>query len=97
MCTDLCWGVVGVSLQAHGWRLYSPLRSKRKLLQAPGSLLPYSPLNVVYNDRMCILFRARKLAIRYKNHTLVDLTERAFGPEAQVDTKGSLCSKDKAT
>ncbi|XP_041945996.1 ATPase H+ transporting accessory protein 1 like a [Alosa alosa] len=84
-------------LQPYGWWLYSPLHTKRKLLQAPGSILPYSPLNVVYNGKMCILFRARKLAIRYKNSTLVDLTERAFGPEAQVDTKGSFCSKDKAT
>ncbi|XP_028855246.1 ATPase H+ transporting accessory protein 1 like a [Denticeps clupeoides] len=84
-------------LQPYGWQLHSPLRTKRKLLQAPGSILPYSPLNVAYNGKICILFRARKLAVRYKNHTLVDLTERAFGPEAHVDTKGSSCSKDKAT
>ncbi|KAL2091654.1 hypothetical protein ACEWY4_013917 [Coilia grayii] len=77
-------------------QLYSPHGPKRKLLQAPSPILPYAPLTVVYNGKTCILFRARKLAIRYRNHTLVDLTERAFGPEAQVDTKGSVCSKDKA-
>lgn len=62
-----------------------------------GGIMPYSPLNVVYNGKTCILFRARKLAIRYRNHTLVDLTQRVFGPDAIVDTRGSFCSKDKAT
>ncbi|KAK1799684.1 hypothetical protein P4O66_006223, partial [Electrophorus voltai] len=83
-------------LQAHEWEPESAPRSRRKLLQYAG-IMPYSPLNVVYNGKTCILFRARKLAIRYRNHTLVDLTERAFGPDATVDTKGSFCSKDKAT
>ncbi|CAB1314577.1 unnamed protein product, partial [Coregonus sp. 'balchen'] len=77
-------------------RLDSPHRTKRRLLQT-SSTLPYSPLSVVYNGKTCILFRARKLAIRFRNSTLVDLTEKAFGPDAPVDTKGSMCSKDKAT
>nr|XP_055040063.1 ATPase H+ transporting accessory protein 1 like a [Misgurnus anguillicaudatus] len=81
------------SLQPYGWHLHAP--SHRKLLQTPGALL-YSPLSVVHNGKTCILFRARKLAIRYKNHSLVDLTDRTFGPAATVDTKGSFCSKDKA-
>ncbi|KAF7693134.1 ATPase H+ transporting accessory protein 1 like a [Silurus meridionalis] len=79
-------------LQPHDWR---PQLSRRKLLQY-GGIMPYSPLNVVYNGKTCILFRARKLAIRYRNHTLVDLTQRVFGPDAIVDTRGSFCSKDKA-
>ncbi|XP_030634138.1 ATPase H+ transporting accessory protein 1 like a [Chanos chanos] len=83
-------------LQPYDWQLHSPPRTKRKLLQSTGTM-PYSTLNVAYNGKTCILFRARKLAIRYRNHTLVDLTERAFGPAATVDTKGSVCSKDKAT
>uniref|UniRef100_A0A8C2KNM5 ATPase H+ transporting accessory protein 1 like a n=1 Tax=Cyprinus carpio TaxID=7962 RepID=A0A8C2KNM5_CYPCA len=58
-------------------------------------MLLYSPLSVSYNGKTCILFRARKLAIRYRNHSLVDLTERTFSPDASVDTKGSFCSKDK--
>ncbi|RXN10204.1 V-type proton ATPase subunit S1 [Labeo rohita] len=81
------------ALQPYRWQLHSPPR--RKLLQSPG-LLPYSPLSVSYNGKTCILFRARKLAIRYRNHSLVDLTERTFSPDAPVDTKGSFCSKDKA-
>ncbi|KAJ8259890.1 hypothetical protein GJAV_G00174610 [Gymnothorax javanicus] len=83
-------------LQPYGWQLHSPPRTRRKLLQSSSSL-PYSPMNVVYNGKTCILFRAKKLAIRYKNQTFVDLTEKVFGPNAPVDTKGSACSKDKAT
>ncbi|XP_059394120.1 V-type proton ATPase subunit S1-like protein [Carassius carassius] len=81
------------ALQAYAWPLHAPPR--RKLLQSRGMLL-YSPLSVSYNGKTCILFRARKLAIRYRNHSLVDLTERTFSPDAPVDTKGSFCSKDKA-
>ncbi|KAM4612814.1 ATPase H+ transporting accessory protein 1 like a [Polymixia lowei] len=51
---------------------------------------------VLSNGKPCILFRARKLAIRYQNHSLVDLTERAFSTEYPADTKGSVCSKNKA-
>ncbi|KAJ7998911.1 hypothetical protein DPEC_G00209880 [Dallia pectoralis] len=82
-------------LQPYRWQLDSPNRLKRRLLQTSNSLV-YSPLNVVYNGKTCILFRARKLAVRFTNSTIVDLTEKAFGPDAQVDTKGSTCSKDKA-
>ncbi|XP_018593076.2 V-type proton ATPase subunit S1-like [Scleropages formosus] len=88
---------LGRVLQPYAWHLPpSPSMTQRRLLQAAGST-PYSPLNVVQNGKICILFRAKKLAIRYKNHTIVDLTERAFGSSARVDTKGSTCSKDKAT
>ncbi|TRY92906.1 hypothetical protein DNTS_005719 [Danionella cerebrum] len=81
------------ALQPHRWRIDAPPR--RKLLQSPG-FLPYSPLSVTYNGKTCILFRARRLAIRHRNQSLVDLTEKTFGPDALVDTKGSFCSKDKA-
>ncbi|TSM44161.1 V-type proton ATPase subunit S1 [Bagarius yarrelli] len=84
------------ALQLRNWRPPSSQPSRRKLLQY-GGIMPYSPLNVVYNGKTCILFRVRKLAIRYRNHTLVDLTQRMFGPDALVDTRGSFCSKDKAT
>uniref|UniRef100_A0A3P9Q395 ATPase H+ transporting accessory protein 1 like b n=1 Tax=Poecilia reticulata TaxID=8081 RepID=A0A3P9Q395_POERE len=70
-------------------------RIKRKLLQ---SLMgPYGPLSVSYNGKPCILFKAKRLAIRYRNHTFIDLTERVFNPSLPVDTKGSICTKDKAT
>ncbi|XP_056157862.1 ATPase H+ transporting accessory protein 1 like a [Lampris incognitus] len=85
-------------LQPYGWPLlHSPETSRRKLLQTPGAAVPFSPLKVVSNGKPCILFRSRKLAIRYQNSSLVDLTERTFSAENPVDTKGSVCTKDKAT
>ncbi|MFT7804827.1 V-type proton ATPase subunit S1-like [Arapaima gigas] len=87
---------LGGVLQPYGWQQPPPLGTQRRLLQSTGST-PYSPLKVIHNGKICILFRAKKLDIRYKNHTVVDLTERAFGPSPRVDTKGSACGKDKAT
>ncbi|KAM6976611.1 ATPase H+ transporting accessory protein 1 like b [Aplochiton taeniatus] len=81
-------------LQPFGWHHGQP-NSNRRLLQ---SLLgPHGPLSVSYNGKTCILFKAKRLAIRYRNHTFVDLTERIFGPHSPVDTKGSICTKEKAT
>ncbi|XP_062842783.1 ATPase H+ transporting accessory protein 1 like a [Trichomycterus rosablanca] len=89
--------ILSQALQQNGWHSQmASLPSRRRLLQN-GEVRPYSPLNVVYNGKTCILFRARKMGIRYKNYTLVDLTERVFGLEPFVDTRGSFCSKDKAT
>lgn len=82
--------------QPYGWHLHAQPRTKRKLLQSTSSG-PYSPLTVAYNGKICILFKAKRLAIRYRNHTFLDLTERVFGPNASVETKGSVCSKEKAT
>jgi hypothetical protein len=87
------------SLQLHGWHLLNQHghgKGKRKLLQSPIHG-PYSPLSVAYNGKTCILFKAKRLAIRYQNRTFVDLTERTFGPNAPVDTKGSICTEEKAT
>uniref|UniRef100_A0A3Q3GTU6 ATPase H+ transporting accessory protein 1 like b n=1 Tax=Kryptolebias marmoratus TaxID=37003 RepID=A0A3Q3GTU6_KRYMA len=79
---------------AYGW-ITAPGCNKRKLLQ---SLMgPYGPLSVSYNGKPCILFKAKRLAIRYRNHTFIDLTEKVFSPNSPVDTKGSICTKDKAT
>ncbi|XP_017341919.1 ATPase H+ transporting accessory protein 1 like b isoform X2 [Ictalurus punctatus] len=83
-------------LQPYGWHLHTQPRTKRKLLQSTSSG-PYSPLSVAYNGKICILFKAKRLAIRYRNNTFLDLTERVFGPNASVDTKGSVCTKEKAT
>ncbi|XP_026097932.1 V-type proton ATPase subunit S1-like isoform X1 [Carassius auratus] len=82
--------------QPFGWHLHSQPRTKRKLLESTSSG-PYSPLTVAYNGKICILFKAKRLAIRYRNNTFLDLTERVFGSNAQVDTKGSVCTKEKAT
>jgi len=82
-------------LQPFKWHHPGMSLSKRKLLQ---SLMgPYGPLSVSYNGKTCILFKAKRLAIRYRNHTFIDLTERVFNPSSPVDTKGSICTKEKAT
>lgn len=82
-------------LQPFNWHHPGMSLSKRKLLQ---SLMgPYGPLSVSYNGKTCILFKAKRLAIRYRNHTFIDLTERVFNPNTPVDTKGSICNKEKAT
>lgn len=81
--------------QPFNWHHPGMSLSKRKLLQ---SLMgPYGPLSVSYNGKTCILFKAKRLAIRYRNHTFIDLTERVFNPNSPVDTKGSICTKEKAT
>ncbi|XP_068609143.1 ATPase H+ transporting accessory protein 1 like b [Brachionichthys hirsutus] len=82
-------------LQPFNWHQPGMSHSKRKLLQ---SLMgPYGPLSVSYNGKTCILFKAKRLAIRYKNHTFIDLTEKVFNSNSPVDTKGSICTKEKAT
>ncbi|KAM9829079.1 ATPase H+ transporting accessory protein 1 like b isoform 2-T2 [Syngnathus typhle] len=82
-------------LQPFKWHHAGISHSKRKLLQ---SLMgPYGPLSVSYNGKTCILFKAKRLAIRYRNHTFIDLTEKVFNPNSPVDTKGSVCTKEKAT
>ncbi|KAA8590994.1 hypothetical protein FQN60_001937 [Etheostoma spectabile] len=82
-------------LQPFNWHQPGMYHSKRKLLQ---SLIgPYGPLSVSYNGKTCILFKAKRLAIRYRNHTFIDLTERVFNTNSPVDTKGSICTKEKAT
>lgn len=84
-----------VGFQPFAWHQPGLSHSKRKLLQ---SLMgPYGPLSVSYNGKICILFKAKRLAIRYRNHTFIDLTERVFNPNTPVDTKGSICTKEKAT
>uniref|UniRef100_A0AAY4CNI0 ATPase H+ transporting accessory protein 1 like b n=1 Tax=Denticeps clupeoides TaxID=299321 RepID=A0AAY4CNI0_9TELE len=64
--------------QPHGWHLHVQPRTKRKLLQSSSSG-PYSPLAMAYNRKTCILFRAKRLAIRCRNETFLGLTDRVFG------------------
>ncbi|XP_077458490.1 V-type proton ATPase subunit S1-like protein isoform X2 [Stigmatopora argus] len=69
----------------------------RKLLQTAEAELPFPPLQVSSNGRPCVMFQARKLALRYERRKQVDLTERAFSPRKSVDTSQSLCRPDTAT
>ncbi|NWJ07602.1 VAS1L protein, partial [Crypturellus undulatus] len=56
----------------------------------------YSPLNVTVNSIPCILFWAKRIMIKFKNHTQLDLTEKTFGVHATVDFGDSNCSEDSA-
>ncbi|KAH1168949.1 hypothetical protein KIL84_013539 [Mauremys mutica] len=58
---------------------------------------PHSPVNVTVNGSPCILFWARRIMIKFKNHTQLDLTEKTFGVHATVDVGNSNCSEDSAT
>ncbi|XP_043370655.1 V-type proton ATPase subunit S1-like protein isoform X3 [Dermochelys coriacea] len=58
--------------------------------------LPHSPVNVTFNGSPCILFWARRIMIKFKNHTQLDLTEKTFGVHATVDVGDSNCSEDSA-
>ncbi|XP_035524111.1 V-type proton ATPase subunit S1-like [Morone saxatilis] len=78
-------------------RLQSPDVSRRKLLQMPGTALPFPPLKVLSNGEPCLLFQARKLSLRYDKQKQLDLTERTFSPQKPVDTSQSVCRQDKAT
>uniref|UniRef100_A0A3B5PPA5 V-type proton ATPase subunit S1-like protein n=1 Tax=Xiphophorus maculatus TaxID=8083 RepID=A0A3B5PPA5_XIPMA len=75
----------------------NPLAAQRKLLQAAGAALPFSPLKVLSSGEPCILFQARKLSLRFEKQRPVDLTELTFSPQKLVDTRESLCQQDKAT
>ncbi|XP_078139752.1 V-type proton ATPase subunit S1-like [Centroberyx gerrardi] len=83
-------------LQPYGWPpLHSPDRWRRKLLQTAGAAVPFPPLQVLSNGKPCILFRVRKLWIRYLSQKQLDLSRAASAPH--LDTRGSVCSKDRAT
>ncbi|XP_050572437.1 V-type proton ATPase subunit S1-like protein [Cygnus atratus] len=56
----------------------------------------YSPLNVTVNGTPCILFWAKRIMIKFENHTQLDLTEKTFGVHATVDVGDSNCSEDNA-
>ncbi|XP_019387256.1 PREDICTED: V-type proton ATPase subunit S1-like protein [Crocodylus porosus] len=57
----------------------------------------HSPVNVTINGIPCILFWAKRIMIKFKNHTQLDLTEKTFGIHATVDVGDSNCSEDSAT
>ncbi|KAG2470441.1 VAS1L protein, partial [Polypterus senegalus] len=74
---------------------HGPLRSRRGALPSR-TRASYTPLNVTVNGKSCILFWAKKLEIKLKDHTQLDLTGRIFGPNAKVNLKSSTCSEHKA-
>ncbi|KAK1345139.1 hypothetical protein QTO34_013847 [Cnephaeus nilssonii] len=55
-----------------------------------------SPVNVSMDGTPCILFWAKRITIKFKNQTWLDLTEEAFGQKATVDATNSNCSEESA-
>nr|XP_008260115.2 V-type proton ATPase subunit S1-like protein isoform X1 [Oryctolagus cuniculus]XP_008260116.2 V-type proton ATPase subunit S1-like protein isoform X1 [Oryctolagus cuniculus]XP_017200051.2 V-type proton ATPase subunit S1-like protein isoform X1 [Oryctolagus cuniculus]XP_051709586.1 V-type proton ATPase subunit S1-like protein isoform X1 [Oryctolagus cuniculus]XP_051709587.1 V-type proton ATPase subunit S1-like protein isoform X1 [Oryctolagus cuniculus]XP_051709588.1 V-type proton ATPase subu len=56
-----------------------------------------SPVNVSIDGIPCILFWARRITVKFKNQTWLDLAEEAFGQKAMVDIVNSNCSEESAT
>ncbi|XP_012577214.1 PREDICTED: V-type proton ATPase subunit S1-like protein [Condylura cristata] len=56
-----------------------------------------NPVNVSIDGIPCILFWAKRITIKFKNQTQLDLTEEAFGQKAIVDAGNSKCSEESAT
>ncbi|XP_069483676.1 V-type proton ATPase subunit S1-like protein [Ambystoma mexicanum] len=55
-----------------------------------------TPVNFTVDGRPCILFQARRIMIKFKNQSQLDLTDKTFGMDATVDVADSNCSKDLA-
>ncbi|XP_023556733.1 V-type proton ATPase subunit S1-like protein isoform X2 [Octodon degus] len=58
---------------------------------------PDGPIRVSRHGIPCILFWAKRITVTFENQTWLDLTERAFGQKATVDTDHSHCSEESAT
>nr|XP_012639829.1 V-type proton ATPase subunit S1-like protein isoform X1 [Microcebus murinus] len=56
----------------------------------------HSPVNVSMGGIPCILFWAKRITVKFKNQTWLDLTDEAFGQKATVDTSNSNCSEESA-
>ncbi|XP_053452119.1 V-type proton ATPase subunit S1-like protein [Nycticebus coucang] len=57
----------------------------------------HSPVNVSTDGIPCILFWAKRITIKFKNQTWLDLTDETFGRKATVDTSNSNCSEESAS
>lgn len=57
----------------------------------------HSPVNVSMDGVPCILFWAKRITIKFKNQTQLDLTDEAFGQKATVDAGNSNCREESAT
>ncbi|XP_045854802.1 V-type proton ATPase subunit S1-like protein [Meles meles] len=56
----------------------------------------HSPVNVSMDGVPCILFWAKRITIKFKNQTWLDLTDEAFGQKTTVDISNSNCSEESA-
>ncbi|KAM9103915.1 LOW QUALITY PROTEIN: V-type proton ATPase subunit S1 [Megaptera novaeangliae] len=56
----------------------------------------HSPVNVSVDGIPCILFWAKRITIKFKNQTWLDLTDEAIGQKAVVGAGNSNCSEGSA-
>ncbi|KAM4808786.1 uncharacterized protein WCC33_009221 isoform 2-T2 [Rhinophrynus dorsalis] len=61
------------------------------------NLHPHGPINVTANGKTCILFRVKRIMIKLKNQTALDLTDKNSHLYNTVDFAESNCSEDNAT
>nr|XP_031303444.1 V-type proton ATPase subunit S1-like protein isoform X2 [Camelus dromedarius] len=73
------------------------LSRQRHLEKEPWNAFSYyNPVNISMDGIPCILFWAKRITIKFKNQTWLDLTEEAFGQKATVDAGNSNCSEESA-
>nr|XP_037838099.1 V-type proton ATPase subunit S1-like protein isoform X4 [Chlorocebus sabaeus] len=56
----------------------------------------HGPVNVSIDGIPCILFWAKRITIKFKNQTWLDLTDEAFGQKVTVDLDNSNCTEESA-
>ncbi|XP_040275577.1 V-type proton ATPase subunit S1-like protein [Bufo bufo] len=60
-------------------------------------LPPQSTVNVTKNGQTCILFGVKRIIIRFKNQTQLDLTNTNFSLYDNVDVVDSNCNEENST
>ncbi|XP_073511125.1 V-type proton ATPase subunit S1-like protein [Phyllobates terribilis] len=61
------------------------------------SLPLHSTVNITKNGKTCILFGVKRIIIRFKNQTRLDLTNTNFSLSDNVDVEKSNCNEDNST
>ncbi|XP_017747716.1 PREDICTED: V-type proton ATPase subunit S1-like protein isoform X3 [Rhinopithecus bieti] len=56
----------------------------------------HGPVNVSIDGIPCILFWVKRITIKFKNQTWLDLTDEAFGQKVTVDPDNSNCTEESA-
>ncbi|XP_063468899.1 V-type proton ATPase subunit S1-like [Symphalangus syndactylus] len=56
----------------------------------------HGPVNVSIDRIPCILFWAKRIMIKFKNQTWLDLTDETFGQKVTVDPDNPNCSEESA-
>lgn len=57
----------------------------------------HNPVQFSRDGIPCILFWTKRITVKFKNQTWLDLTDEALGQNTTVDTGNSNCSEESAT